>query len=185
LHAVLDPAEVEAIEQGTFARRGPVQRFLWKHLLQPLLDLLRMGATPERLAWSLAVGAALGTTPILGFSTLACLGVCFLFRLNVVATQIMNHLVFPIQLALIVVFLAAGDRVFHTAAHAQMTRDDLARALKAHDWAMAHTLWTWEWHALVVWVLAAVVLTPVVAMALRPLLEALLRGLKDQPIVEK
>jgi choline-glycine betaine transporter len=97
----------------------------------------------------------------------------------------MNHLVFPVQLALIVVFLGAGDRVFHMAAHTPMTRDAFTRALKAHDWAMAHTLWTWEWHALVVWLVVATVLTPLVAMALRPLLEALLRGLKDQPIVEK
>jgi uncharacterized protein (DUF2062 family) len=181
----LDPAEVEAIEQGTFAQRGTVQRFLWKHLLKPLLDLLRMGATPRKLAWSLAVGAALGTTPMLGVSSFACLGAAFLFRLNVVATQIMNHLVFPIQLALIVVFLSAGDRLFHTSAHTPMDRSVFTRALREHDWATAHLLWTWEWHALVVWLAAAIVLTPLAAFALGPSLEALLRGLQHQPIIEK
>jgi uncharacterized protein (DUF2062 family) len=183
--AALDPAEVEAIEQGAFAQRGAAQRFLWKHLLKPLLDLLRMGATPQKLAWSMAVGAALGTMPILGVSSLACLGTAFLFRLNVVATQIMNHLVFPIQLALLVIFLGAGDRLFHTAAHSPMNRDAFAHALHGHDWATAHRLWTWEWHALLVWLAAAIVLTPLAAFALRPSLEALLDGLQHQPIMEK
>jgi hypothetical protein len=166
------------------ASSNPIRRFLRKRLVKPLIDLLRIGATPEKLAWSLAVGAALGTNPILGTSSLACLGVAFAFRLNVVATQIINHLVFPIQLALIVVFLGAGDRVFH-AAHEPITRDAFTRAVHAHDWATVQLLWTWEWHGLVVWLAAAMVLTPLAAMALTPVLEALQRGLKNQPIIEK
>ncbi len=164
---------------------NPVRHFLWKHLVKPLLDLLRTGATPRRLAWSLAVGAALGINPILGVSSLACLAAAFLFRLNVVATQIINHLVFPLQLALIVVFLRAGDRVFRTTAHEPMSRNAFTQAMHAHDWATAQLLWTWEWHALTVWLFCAVLLTPLVALALTPVLEALLRGLKRQPIVEK
>jgi uncharacterized protein (DUF2062 family) len=164
---------------------NPVRQFFWKHLVRPLLDLLRTGATPRKLAWSLAVGAALGINPILGISSLACLAAAFIFRLNVVATQIINHLVFPIQLALIVVFLDAGDHVFRTAAHEPMSRDAFTRAIHAHDWATAQLLWTWEWHALTVWLFCAVLLTPLAALALTPALEALLRGLKHQPIVEK
>jgi hypothetical protein len=164
---------------------NPVRQFFWKHLVKPLLDLLRTGATPRRLAWSLAVGAALGINPILGISSLACLAAAFIFRLNVVATQIINHLVFPIQLALIVVFLGAGDRVFRTAAHEPMSRDAFTHAIHAHDWATAQLLWTWEWHALTVWLFCAVPLTPLVALALTPALEALLGSLKHQPIVEK
>jgi len=182
-------ASLEALEHGVehgvdHATSSPVRRFLWKRLVKPLIDLLRIGATPRKLAWSLAVGAALGTNPLLGISSLACLAAAFLFRLNVVATQIVNHLVFPIQLALMVVFLGAGDRLFH-AAHEPITRDAFTHTLRAHDWATAQLLWTWEWHALVVWLAAALVLTPLAALALTPVLEALLRGLKNQPIIEK
>jgi uncharacterized protein (DUF2062 family) len=169
---------------GIPAQQGIIRRFFWKRLIKPLLDLLRIGTTPQKLAWSLAVGAALGTNPILGTSSLACLAAAFVFRLNVVATQIINHLVFPIQLALIVVFLGAGDRVFH-ATHHPMTRDAFTHALRAHDWATVQLLWTWEWHGVVVWLAAAVVLTPLAAMALTPVLQALLRSLKNQPTIEK
>ena len=161
-----------------------MRRWLWTRTVKPLLDLLRVGATPKTLAWSIAVGAALGMNPILGISSVACLIAAFVFRLNLVATQIINHLVFPIQLALIVVFVSAGDRAFHVS-HAAMSADAFSHAMRAHDWATMQLLWTWEWHALAVWFAAALVFTPLAAIGLTPVMEKLNRGLHNQPIVEK
>ena len=180
----LDPAIAELVEPDAVILAHPLRRWLWERTVKPLLDLLRIGATPQTLAWSLAIGAALGVTPILGISTVTCLLVAFVFRLNVVAMQIMNHLVFPIQLALIVVFVGAGARIFHTG-NTPLSSDAFSHALHAHDWATVRLLWTWEWHALVVWAVAAALLTPLFAAAIKPLLERLLEGLRNQPVVEK
>jgi uncharacterized protein (DUF2062 family) len=179
-----DSVVAELVQPDATILEHPVRRWLWTRTVKPLLDLLRVGATPRTLAWSIAVGAALGVNPILGISSVACLLAAFVFRLNVVATQIINHLVFPIQLALIVVFLGAGDRVFQSR-HVPMSTDAFSHALRAHDWATARMLWTWEWHALTVWFAAALLLTPLVALALTPAIEKLSRGLKQEPVIEK
>jgi len=179
-----DPIIDELVQPDAVILAHPMRRWLWTRTIKPLLDLLRIGATPRKLAWSIAVGAAVGVTPILGISSLACLLAAFIFRLNIVATQIMNHLVFPIQLALIVVFVSAGEHAFQTR-HTAMSASAFGQALHAHDWATVQLLWTWEWHALAIWFAAALLLTPLAAFALTPLIEKLNRGLHNQPIVEK
>jgi uncharacterized protein (DUF2062 family) len=62
-------------------RRGSWRR----RVLDPLVDLLAQGLTPERLALSLAVGLVLGLFPVVGLTTLLCLAAGFAFRLNHVA----------------------------------------------------------------------------------------------------
>ncbi len=153
-------------------------------VVKPFLDLLRIGATPRKLAWSIAVAAVIGINPIVGSTTLLCLAAAFLFRLNVIATQIVNHLLFPLQLALVVVFMRMGDRLFHTP-HVPVNSDAFVHAIRTHNWVTMQMLWTWEWHALIAWLALAVVLIPLLALAFIPVFERLLHRLQTQPIVEK
>jgi hypothetical protein len=75
-------------------------RFVQRRVVKPLLDLLRMGATPERLAWSIAAGVLIGINPVLGSTTVLAIAVASVFRLNYVASQVGNHLVYPLELLL-------------------------------------------------------------------------------------
>jgi uncharacterized protein (DUF2062 family) len=179
-----DPVAAELVTPDAIILAHPLRRWLWARAVKPLLDLLRIGASPRKLAWSLAAGAVIGINPIVGTTTAACFAAALLFRLNVVAIQLANYLVFPAQLAMIVVFVALGGRLFRMP-HAETGHDALTAAIRAHDWRTAQLIWTWEWHALVAWAIAAALLTPLLAAALTPLLERLLRGLQDEPIVEK
>ena len=147
-------------------------------VIGPLLHLLRVGASPRRLAWSLAVGVAVGINPLLGSTTLLCLAVAFCMRLNLVASQISNHLVYPLQLALFLVFIRVGDVVFHTGP-LPMTRDELFRAARRHPLELTRHLWAWEWHALLVWLVFVLLATPVVVAVLTPLLKRLLLTLHE------
>ena len=83
-----------------------------RRLVLPLLGQLRQGVTPEKLAWSLALGLGLGCFPALGVTT----GLCFLagviFRLNQPALQLVNYLAYPLQLLLLIPFMQAGQRLF-------------------------------------------------------------------------
>lgn len=151
---------------------------LQRRVIDPVLHLLRVGATPRRLAWSLAVGVAVGINPLLGSTTLLCLVVAFIFRLNVVASQISNHLMYPLQLALFFVFVRAGIALFHTGS-IPLGRDALLAAMRHRPWQTTRMLWSWEWHALVVWGLVSCLLVPVLAAALRPALEKLLHKLHE------
>jgi uncharacterized protein (DUF2062 family) len=154
--------------------------FFQSRVVDPLLHLLRVGASPRRLAWSLAVGAVIGINPIVGSTTLLSLGVALLARLNIIAAQIANHLCFPIQLALALVYLRAGEILFRTGPP-PLAASELLHLMRVHPWSTAHILWTWEWHAIVVWLLAATILTPLLAAALHPLLRRLLLTLHHHP----
>jgi len=133
------------------------------------MGLLRRGAEPDKLAWSLALGVVVGVNPLLGSTTLVALGLASALRLNIVASQVGNHAVYPLEWLLFPVFIKVGAVVFRTpklplAGHA------LWVAAKYHPWVTTRLLWTWEWHALVVWAVFAAVAMPAVALGSEPVL---------------
>ena len=56
--------------------------FLTRKLIRPLLELLRQGVTPEKLALSIALGAVFGMLPALGCNTALCALIVLLWGLN-------------------------------------------------------------------------------------------------------
>ncbi len=135
----------------------------------PVGGLLRRGATPERLAWSLAVGVVVGVNPLLGSTTLVALALAGVFRLNLVASQLGNHLMYPVELALFPMFVKVGSLLFATE-RLPLDGRALWERVRLHPWDTTRALWLWEWHALVVWAAFAAVAVPSIAMALRPVL---------------
>ncbi|QMV18027.1 DUF2062 domain-containing protein [Granulicella sp. 5B5] len=148
-------------------------KLLERVVVEPLLRLMRMGATPERLAWSLALGVVVGVNPLFGSTTLLVLGLAAAFRLNLVASQLGNHMMYPLEIALFPLFLKLGSLVFATE-RPPMEGHHLLAAVRHHPWDTTRALWLWEWHALVVWVVCAAVTMPLVALALRPLLRRMM-----------
>jgi hypothetical protein len=119
------------------------------------------------------VGLLIGLNPVIGTTTLMCLAVAGCFRLNVVASQIANHAMFPLELVLVVPFIRLGSRVFGTAAM-PLSPSLFLHAARTAPIALTRELWLWEWHAFVVWAAVAVVSVPVIASALTPLLRRML-----------
>ncbi len=144
--------------------------FLRRKLIDPITGLLRRGVTPERLAWSLAIGFVVGVNPLLGSTTLLALAAAYALGLNLVASQIVNHLVYPLELLLFPVFVKLGSILFRTAA-LPLSLDALFYAARAHPWTTTRLLWKWEWHALVAWAALAALAAPLLALTLRPALE--------------
>ena len=132
-----------------------------------------MGTSPQKLAWSIAVGLVIGINPILGSTTILCLVVAFLFRLNIPASQLGNHIVYPLQFLFLLPFLHLGTRVFHTEP-LTLSANALLKDARRHPVELAHRLWMWEWHAFLLWIALAAVLTPLLALALTPVLKRLL-----------
>jgi len=161
-----------------------VLSFVQRRVVKPVMDLLRVGATPERLAWSLAMGVVIGINPVLGSTTLLALAAASVFRLNYIASQVSNHVVYPLQLLLFPVWVKLGSLLFGTPG-LKLGRHELMHAVKHHPWQTTKALWTWEWHALVVWAVAAAVVMPLLAMMIKPVLCKMLDGLHHEPVVEK
>jgi uncharacterized protein (DUF2062 family) len=153
--------------------------WIYRRAVLPILALLRMGATPRTLAWSIAAGLLIGINPILGSTTILCLAASFSFRLNVVASQIANHSMFPFELLLVVPLIRLGSLVFHTAPMPLSPRLFLLAARTA-PLALTRQLWLWEWHAFVLWAAIAVMAAPLIALALTPLLQRLLSRIQHR-----
>lgn len=85
------------------------REFLRRRFAAPLLAVLRQGATPEKLALSLALGITIGLVPVLGVSTAICALAALALRLNMPAIQLVNYLLAPLQLLLVIPFLRFGE----------------------------------------------------------------------------
>lgn len=136
-----------------------------------------MGASPQKLAWSIAVGVLIGINPILGSTTLLCLAVAFVLRLNIAASQIGNHIVYPLEILLVLPFIHLGTKLFHTAP-LPLTTDELLAFARRDPLELLKHLWFWEWHAFVVWAAFAAIFAPLLALSLTPLLKRLLRRIE-------
>jgi uncharacterized protein (DUF2062 family) len=152
-----------AVPRGLFYRRAVL----------PVLALLRMGASPERLAWSIAAGAVIGISPLLGSTTILCLTVAVVFRLNIAASQLGNHIVYPLELLLVIPFLRLGSIVFRTPP-VPLSPAVIMQTARHHPIELIKVLWLWEWHALILWAALSVVLMPLIAFVLTPLLRRLM-----------
>jgi uncharacterized protein (DUF2062 family) len=158
--------------------------WIYRRAVLPILALLRMGATPRTLAWSITVGLLVGINPIVGTTTVFCLAATLPFRLNLVAAQIANHAMFPLELVLVIPFIRLGALAFHTAAMPLSPHLFFQTARRA-PLALARQLWLWEWHALVLWAAIAVVAAPLLVAVLTPILQRMLMRIQrhQYPIV--
>ncbi|HEY6377089.1 MAG TPA: DUF2062 domain-containing protein, partial [Edaphobacter sp.] len=141
----------ETILAGIAPASEPVHHnWIYRRVALPIFALLRMGATPEKLAWSIAVGLLIGVNPILGSTTIFCLAIAFLFRLNVAASQIGNHIVYPLELLLVIPLMRLGNIVFRTEP-IPLSPKALLESARGNPIALTRQLWHWEWHAFIVW----------------------------------
>ena len=145
------------------------QGFLYRRIGRPILDLLRQGVTPEKIALSVALGATLGVFPALGWSTALCAIAAIVLRLNLPAIQVVNYFVYPAQIALLVPFFRWGERLFR-APHFPLSVSQIYALFHAGAWMAIKLLWTTIWHAMVVWGMMAPVFVGLVYAILLPLL---------------
>jgi len=155
--------------------------FFYRRLVRPILDLLRQGVTPKKMALSLALGGALGVFPALGCSTLLCAIVALVLRLNLPAIQIVNYFVYPVQIAMLVPFFRLGEKLFR-AAPLPFSVPQIQGMFHANAWAAIRLLWTTTWHAIVAWGLIAPVFVGLAYLILTPILRRVLQREATQTV---
>ena len=89
--------------------------FFHCRVVAPIVALLTQGITPEKIALSLAFGIVLGIFPVLGSTTVLCAAAALVFQLNLPAIQLVNYLIYPVQLFLLVPFIRMGEKLFRVA----------------------------------------------------------------------
>jgi len=91
---------------------APRPGFWQRRIVQPVVAQLTQGITPDRIALTLGVGLACGVFPFLGFTTALCFVVAAALRLNQPLIHVVNQLLWPVQLALIPVYVRLGAALF-------------------------------------------------------------------------
>jgi uncharacterized protein (DUF2062 family) len=151
--------------------------FFYRRLVRPILDLLKQGVTPEKLALSLALGVALGIFPALGWTTALCAIAALALQLNLPAIQIVNYFMYPAQIALLIPFFRLGERLFR-APHLPISVPQIYAMIHVSLWKAIQLLWTTTWHAIVVWFVLAPIIALVVYFVLTPVLRRVLRRMQ-------
>lgn len=152
--------------------------FVTRKLIRPLLELLRQGATPEKLALSIALGAVLGVLPAIGCNTALCALIALIWRLNLPAIQLVNYFLYPLQIALLIPFFRLGEKVFR-ATHLPVSVAQIYEMAHTNLWAATKLLWTTTWHAIVVWALLAPFGVALIYFLLTPAFRRVLKQVRD------
>lgn len=151
--------------------------FFHRKIVTPLLDLLRQGVTPEKLALCVALGVTLGVTPVIGSTTILCAAAAAVLRLNLPAIQLVNYFVYPLQLILLVPFIRIGERIFAAPA-VQISVAEILDLFQHGAWLALAKLWTAALHGLVAWMLIGTLALPVMYLVLLPVMRQLAKSVK-------
>lgn len=117
-----------------------------KHQLN---NLLRQGMKPPQLALALALGAAIGTFPVIGTNTAILILLCLAFRLNYVAPQITNYGVYPLQILMLVPFFQIGNALFQFNLSIQL--DAMLQMFEENWWMAIQKFGLVIWAAVIGW----------------------------------
>jgi len=126
--------------------------FFHRRVVAPIVALLTQGITPEKIALSLAFGIVLGIFPVLGSTTVLCAVAALIFQLNLPAIQIVNYLIYPLQLFLLVPFIRMGEKLFR-ASPLPLSLTQILTLLRADPPHAISWLWVAEVRAIFAWLL--------------------------------
>ena len=148
-----------------------MRQFFRIRVLNGLQQQLQAGVTPQKLATSVAVGALVGTFPVLGSTTLLSLACGFAFRLNHLAVQVAKELTYPLQLLLLIPLLNAGGIMLGAPVPASLAA--LQAQFRAGAWATLQVFALATGGAIFLWLLAGVPLMLLLGVAMRRMLARL------------
>jgi uncharacterized protein (DUF2062 family) len=138
---------------------------MWQRkVADPIVAQLTQGLTPHKIALTVAVGSAIAMFPILGTTTVLCLLVGIVMKLNQPIIQAVNYACTPLHVVFIPLSLRWGERLFRVQ-HSRLEWRHLRRLLP-ENWAqvfeepgvvfhnliqLVHDYSGTAFHAIVVW----------------------------------
>jgi uncharacterized protein (DUF2062 family) len=146
----------------------------WPSIRTSLGEWLGCGISPRQLAFTLALGFALGCLPMLGVSTAICAVLAMALRLNMPAIQAANWVAMPFQMLLVVPFLRLGQWIV-PGEQGAVTPERLLIQMQSSPWHAAGQMGGAISHAIVAWGLAAGPALLLLTVLLTPLMHRVSR----------
>ena len=151
-------------------RPDPGSSWWQRRVAAPVVQQLKQGITPERVALTLALGGVIGIFPILGATTFLCAIVGVWLRLNQPLIQLVNYLVYAPQLLLLIPFYRAGEKLFGAEPVPIVDVPGLIARFGADPWQFLLDYGKVGLYGIAVWCLVAPVIAGVAYLMLKPVL---------------
>jgi len=139
---------------------------------------LTQGITPEKIALTLAVGSACALFPLVGTTTILCLIVGIVLRLNQPIIQIVNGLFWPVHIPAILGMLRLGNWLFgvpRAAINMRIIMGQMFYVLWDTPRLFVERYGTIAWHAIVGWAVLAPFWIAIVYVIAVPVLREIAR----------
>jgi uncharacterized protein (DUF2062 family) len=150
------------------------REFLRRKIGDPIVQQLRQGLSPEKIALTVAFGLCIAIFPVVGGTTILCFLAAWAFRLNVPIIQAINWSSYALQLLMIFPFIRLGEKIFRSPRVA-LSLDQLVGMARADPFDTLARLWTTIWHAVAAWAIVAPLLIGAIYYATRGPFRALAR----------
>jgi hypothetical protein len=154
-----------------------LRKFWRERVLGTVVAQLTQGVTPQKIALTIALGFSLGIFPILGATTTLCALAAFGLKLNQPVIQLVNWLVSPLQLAMILFFVRAGEWLMR-APRVNFSIPELIRKFDASPGKFLREFGLTGVHGIVAWLVMAPFLVALIYFAALPALKALNPSIK-------
>lgn len=150
----------------------------WRRwLLAPVAAQVTGGVSLHKTAWTIALGIVLGVFPVMGTTTLVCLLVGWICKLNQAVLHVFRAVVYPLHLVMILVFIRLGERLYG-APLISFSIPQLIGKFEESPLQFAREFGMAAWHGVSAWLLIAPVAAVFIKMAAMPVLRKLAVSLK-------
>ena len=136
-------------------------------------SMLKEGMSLKKMSLCIALGMTLGIFPVLGMTTLLCMLAAFAFRLNQPAIQLVNYMVYPVQLALLAPFYSVGNWLFSQESW-RAPGENLITLIRNDFWGSMTSLWDLTLYAIFTWLVICPILIITLYFALKPVIKSIL-----------
>ena len=155
----------------------------WRRwLVAPVKAQLSQGISVNRVSWTIALGFVLGVFPVMGTTSLLCLLVGWVFRLNQALLHVFKTIVYPLHLALILVFIRLGERLYGVPL-ISFSIPELMGKFKADPLQFARDFGMVAWHGVSAWLVLAPFAVILIKIAATPILRRVGKSLETSKAV--
>jgi len=147
--------------------RHRIVEYYHNKIFNPLINFLKEGLSPEKLALSVALGFTIGIIPVLGITTIMCALVAVIFRINMPAIQLVNYFVYPLQLILFIPLLKFGASIFPSEGLV-FSISFIKELLQQDFWMAAQLFWKANLGAVILWFAISPVIIAIIYYSVLP-----------------
>ena len=141
-------------------------------ILNMVKSVLKEGMSLRKIALCISLGFVLGIFPVLGVTTFLCTVAALVLRLNLPAIQVVNYMVYPLQLVMLAPFYGTGSWLFKQQ-ELPLINTDLIGLLQNDFWGSMASLWDLTLYAILTWMAISPLLILILFSAATPVVRTL------------